>query len=303
MLWGGQLVATLLVTWFVVDRAGVSLAELRDFDLSSWTLRPVLLAASCAALAGGYLITGALWGRIVADLGGGRLGSLAAARLFMIANLGRYVPGKVWQIAGLAALARQRGIPAPTAAASAVLGQGVAVASAAAVGIGGLWSYAGDTPWRWAVPTTLLIGMGVGLTPPVFTKVAETAFRLARTEYPVGLDARRGGEWLMIGLVSWTVYAGAFWLLVSGLGYELPFVSTASSFAAAYVIGYVVIFAPAGIGVREGALVVFLGPQIGYAAAGAVAALGRLWTTAVEVVPAAAFWGLHLRAGEGEGTP
>lgn len=295
---------TVLVTWFVVDRAGVSLGELRAFDLSVWTPRPVVLAASCLALAGGYLMTGALWGRIVADLGGGRLGVLPAAGLFMIANLGRYVPGKVWQIAGLAALARQRGVPAATAAASAVLGQGLAIVSAAAVGMVGLWSYAGDAAWRWAVPAALVIGIGVGLTPPVFSKAAEVAFRLTKTEPPAALTARRGGEWLAIALVSWIVYAAAFWLLVTGLGYDLPFVSTASSFAAAYVIGYLFIAAPAGIGIREGALVVFLGPQVGAVQAGAIAALGRLWTTVVEVVPAALFWARHVRDIEkGKGSP
>ena len=63
-----------MVTWFVVDRAGVSFDELSAFDLSSWTLRPGVLALSCALLAVGYLMTGALWGRIVVDLGGQQRG-------------------------------------------------------------------------------------------------------------------------------------------------------------------------------------------------------------------------------------
>ena len=68
----------------------------------------------------------------------------------------------------------------------------------------------------------------------------------------------------------------------------------ASAFAAAYVVGYVILFAPAGLGVREGVLVFMLSPHLGAGTAGAVAAIARLWTTLVEIVPAAAFWGRRL---------
>jgi uncharacterized membrane protein YbhN (UPF0104 family) len=86
------------------------------------------------------------------------------------------------------------------------------------------------------------------------------------------------------------VYAVAFWVLVAGLGLDAAFLATASAFAAAYVLGYVMVFAPAGLGVREGFLIALLSPQLGAGPAGAVAVIARLWTTVVEIVPAAAFW-------------
>jgi len=54
------------------------------------------------------------------------------------------------------------------------------------------------------------------------------------------------------------------------------------------------VFAPAGLGVREGFLIALLTSTIGVGAATALAAASRLWTTVVEVVPAAAFWTRHL---------
>jgi uncharacterized membrane protein YbhN (UPF0104 family) len=297
-----QLAATILVTWFVSTRAGLHLAELAELDLADWSPRWGVLALSCAILLGGYFGTGLLWGWITAGLGGPTLPPGVSIRLFMIANLGRYVPGKVWQIAGLVALARQYGVPAGTATAAAIVAQGVSLASATLIGLGAVWTLADGAPWRWAVPVALFGGVGLGLVPTVFDLLANAWFRLARAPRPEGLAPRHGIGWLAGGLAGWLVYAAAFWVLVAGLGFDVPFLATASAFAAAYVLGYLMIFAPAGIGVREGFLIALLSPQLGAVSAGAIAVIARLWTTLVEVVPAATFWARHLastgRAGE-----
>jgi hypothetical protein len=83
-------------------------------------------------------------------------------------------------------------------------------------------------------------------------------------------------------------------MLVSGLGLQAPLLSAASAVAAAYVLGYVAVFAPAGLGVREATLTLLLTPQFGVTTAGAVAVTARLWTTVLEVIPAAIFWVRHL---------
>lgn len=287
-----QIAATAVVTWFVVTRvAGVSLDAFATLDLSDWALEWPWLIASCLGLWVGYFLNASLWGRIVHGLGGPALPALVSVRLFMIANLGRYVPGKVWQIAGLVALSRERGVPAATATAAAVVGQGIALLSATAVGVGAVWGFADGASWRWVVPVTLVILPTAGLIPPIFERVWDLWFRLAKTPRPEGLTPSTGAGWLAIGAVSWIVIASSFWLLVSGLGLPAPFLGTAPAFAAAYVLGYLVVFAPAGIGIREGFLVVMLAPFLG-AEAAAVAIIARLWTTLLEVLPAAAFWAL-----------
>lgn len=254
-------------------------------------------------LATGYFGTGYLWGRIVRGLGGPALPATASVRLFMVANLGRYVPGKVWQIAGLVALARSRGVPGSTATAAAILGQGIGLASATVIGVTSLWSVAGETAWRWALPVLLIGGTALALAPPVFHAAVGAWFRLARTEEPEGLEPRHAAVWLLIGLGTWILYGGAFWLLVESMGHGVAPLATASAFAAAYVLGYVMVFAPAGIGVREGFLVALMAPQLGVGAAGAIAVIARLWTTIIEVVPAAAFWTRHVTRTKASTTP
>ena len=282
------------VTWFIVSRAGLSWDELQQLESGVFDIRPELLLASSATLFVGYMSTALIWARIVRDLGGPRLAASDAVRLFMIGNLGRYVPGKVWQIAALAALARQRGVAATTATAAAILGQGTGLGAAMAIGLGAAWQYGAGEAWRWGVPALILGGITLGVAPPVFDAVSRLWFRMAKSDPPATLSYRAGVRWIFLSIGSWIVYAVSFWLFTRGLGLEIGLVTGASSFAAAYVLGYLVVFAPAGLGVREGFLIALLTSTVGVGAATALAAASRLWTTVVEVLPAAAFWTRHL---------
>ncbi|MGE0160702.1 MAG: hypothetical protein AB7T31_14945 [Gemmatimonadales bacterium] len=306
LLLAGQLGLTVLVTWLIVDRVGLGLDELGDVDASLWIPGPVLFSLATALLLAAYLMSASLWGRIVVDLGGPRLPAREAVRIFMIANLGRYLPGKLWQIAGLAALAKTRGVPAATAAGAAVLGQGVALVAATAVGLGALLG--GPEAYRpWGMVGAAVVGVLAGLlaVPRVSAGLVRAWFRLARSEPPSELPGAHTIRWLGLYALNWMLYAASFWVLVESLGFgegssPLP---VASAFAAAYVVGYAMIFAPAGLGPREGFLIVFLTPHLGAAPSGVVAIVARVWTTLVEVVPAAAFWIAHVvRRARGDGT-
>ena len=68
---------------------------------------------------------------------------------------------------------------------------------------------------------------------------------------------------------------------------ETGLVVATTSFAAAYFAGYIALFAPAGIGVRESGLAGLLAPVVGAEAGIVLAALQRIWITGVELVGAA----------------
>lgn len=289
----GQLALTVLVVWFILERTGLNLHEFEKIDLSSWVPDLWIFVAASVVLALGYGFSAALWGRLVVDLGGPKLSVPDSIRLFMIANLGRYVPGKVWQIAGLAVLARKKGVPAVTATGAAVLGQGIALVAATAVGLVAL--FAGSPGWRrWGWVGVGVIALTVVLTaiPSVFRWGAGLWFRIARQEAPSGLGSVHGLQWLALYGINWALYAAAFWMMAASFGHGADALLVGSSFAAAYVVGYLMIFAPAGAGFRELTLVAFLTPTMGAVAAGALAVIARVWMTIIELVPAGAFW-LH----------
>jgi glycosyltransferase 2 family protein len=286
-----QLALTALVTWFIVSRVGVGVEELRTLDVTVWRPRPLPFLASTLLLALGYFVSAGIWGRIVSDLGGPKLPTRTSVPVFMVANLGRYVPGKIWQIAGLAALARGHGVPVTIATAAAVVGQGMALVAASALGALALFASPDPYPlWGTVTVGAITAGLALAAVPAVYGRVLGAWFRLARAERPADLTPGSGFLWLALYLVNWTIYAAAFVLLTISLGMDGPVLAVGSAFSAAYVLGYVMIFAPAGLGPREGFLIAFLTPHLGAGAAAVVAIAARLWTTAVEVVPAAGFW-------------
>jgi hypothetical protein len=95
---------------------------------------------------------------------------------------------------------------------------------------------------------------------------------------------------LVGNLVAWTMYGLAFQYFVHGiLGHGAGSIADyVAVWSAAYVIGYLALLLPAGVGVREGALVSGL-TMLHLAAFGpatVVAISARLWLTVLEILPA-----------------
>jgi len=313
-----QLLLTAVVTVLVFRALGGTLEDAMALDraFASPTLLPLVLAS--LLLFGGYALAARLWGWMVAELGDPDPGARVSVQLLLAANLGRYIPGKIWQLAGLAVLARRRGISATGATAASLLVQGFALAATAVWGIpallagregfvpgggagvgtgagAGLGAGAGATAGAWTLGILLLL-VAISSIPAISGAGTRLLFRIARRNPD---EAPRPGptfgpRWLLLSLAVWGVYGAAFLLFLQGLGFQVPPLEAVSAFAAAYLVGNLFIAAPAGVGIREVALAGLLLPQLG-AAAMAVAILARLWMTALEVIPAGIFAWLELR--------
>jgi hypothetical protein len=177
------------------------------------------------------------------------------------------------------------------------LGQIFSLGAAACVAAAGLALGAGSgyppelLPWALAlvvlvaVFTSVPAGLRLGL---------RGAFRLAgKGQEAPRIDAWFGARWLGLYLPVWLGYGIAFGLLWASFP-ALPAVfwpGALGGFAAAYFLGYAALFAPAGVGVREGAMAVLLAPWTGAAAAAVLAVIARIWMTVGELVPLAAAGG------------
>jgi uncharacterized membrane protein YbhN (UPF0104 family) len=216
-----------------------------------------------------------------------------AARAWTLANLGRYIPGKVWSVAGLVVLAERAGVRRSAAAVSAfamqavVLGTGVVLVAIA-------------TPHA---ASPLLLGAAV----------------LAALALIGVLAWRRTGQWLgtladsttplpplplsaiilssSLMLLSWATFGISFWMLIRGLisTASVPLPAAMGMFALGYVMGLVALIAPGGLGVRDLALVGFLTPFVGSGGALAVSLASRVQLTLTEVGGA----GIMLALGRG----
>ena len=237
------------------------------------------LGAALGAVLAGILATFLCWRAILGDLGG-RLPVPAGARLFFLAQLGKYLPGSVWPVMTQMELGRDHQIPERASGATVgvfllvVVGTGLAVTAAAAPLLGPDAVHA----YWWllaALPLTVLVAV-----PPVLNRLVGLAMRLARRPpLPVPMTAR--GLLAAVGwsLASWLAYGVHIWVLAGEFGGVggLPLLARATgAFAAAWCAGFLMLLAPAGAGVREAALLLLLGGVLSWPQATVVAVVSRL---------------------------
>lgn len=280
-----------------------SLARTHRADLSRVPLELRALPLVAATLAW-FAAFGALVANWAASLAWWkqRITTVAALRIFFLSNLARYVPGAIWQFAGLAAMSSAKGV-APSAATAAVLvqqatllvtGLGLAIALApaylaplaAAIGL----------PVPGLAARVAIAFAGIGLAVVVAPRVLEPLRRLAARWVPEAalvpeLTPRRFARYALVTLGGWLLYGAAFALFaraVLGDAAPPPFLGGAT-YIAAYVAGIIWIFVPGGLGIREGALVVGLAPSLGYDRALFLAISSRIWLVALEILGALFF--------------
>jgi uncharacterized membrane protein YbhN (UPF0104 family) len=281
-LWIVQGLVTLAVVAFVGRALARNWDQFRSLHVTL-TIGPGWIAGSVLMVVLTYAMQVESWRRILAGWGQG-LGFRAAARVWSLANLGRYVPGKVWSVAGLVVLARQAGVEARPAAASAFvlqaisLGTGVAVVAAVAPG--------SAPPLRLAAA-----GLAAVLTIAVLVW-SPTARRLGRlVNATAPLEPLRPSAVFaatVLAVLSWGTYGAAFWMLTRGLVPDTPLPLTAAigAFTLGYILGVLALFAPGGVGVRELVLIGLLAPFLGSGGAVAVSVASRLVLTVLEATAA-----------------
>jgi uncharacterized membrane protein YbhN (UPF0104 family) len=275
-----------LVTLAVVAFVGRALA--RNWDQFrtlhvTLTIGPGWIAGSVLMVLLTYAMQVESWRRILAGWGQG-LRFRAAARVWSLANLGRYVPGTVWSVAGLVVLARQAGVETGPAAASAFvlqaisLGTGVAVVAAVTPG--------SAPPLRLAAAgLAAVLTIAVLVWPPTARRLGRLVNTAAPLE-PLRPAAVFAGA--VLAVLSWGTYGAAFWMLTRGLVPDtaLPLTAAIGAFTLGYILGVLALFAPGGVGVRELVLIGLLAPFLGSGGAVAVSVASRLVLTVLEATAA-----------------
>lgn len=91
---------------------------------------------------------------------------------------------------------------------------------------------------------------------------------------------------LFLFIISWLVFGMGFYFFINSFySYSISyFLFTTGAFAVAGLIGFIALFAPAGLGVREGVLVFILSYIFPAAISAVVAIISRLWMTVCELI-------------------
>jgi hypothetical protein len=254
--------------------------------------RPALIAASAVLVWAMYAVLIWAW-RVMLASWDQRLDTWPAARIWTVSSLGKYLPGKVWAIAGMAVMAQQAGVAAWAATGSAVVLQALAIGTGAGVvGVTGAVALEAAHPGARAALGALIaasaIGVGLVLWPPFMRRLLATAKVQSGAAAPRPIGVLLG---IVANVVAWIGYGTALWLLAQGLlpASRLDLASAIAVFTASYLAGFLALLAPGGLGVREGLFILMLQPVTGLAAATVLALASRVLLTITEFGAAAPF--------------
>lgn len=270
----GFFVATLAARW-------------NDVISLKWRLEPGLFVLATVLLALSYGLVACLWGVALGRAAGTSV--VTGARIWFLSNLARYVPGNVWSYVGAVELARREGVARRTTLAVMALTQVLSVGVAVAAGLPVLLAERARLG-RPALLGALVVAAGAALAALFRRRLLDLARRRFPGLDPADLTPSAGTVVLLVAgyALYWAVTGLAFAALVASLyplaPGDVPLVMAA--YAAAYAAGFLALLTPAGLGVREGVLVVALAPVLPAGPALVVALLSRVWMMLVELAGA-----------------
>jgi uncharacterized membrane protein YbhN (UPF0104 family) len=299
-------------------------AKAQQAESTGVRIRAGWLLASVGLCVLGWAPSVWYWRKLMSSLGE-HVSWKHAARAYFCGHLGKYVPGKAAVIVIRTAMLRSEGVRTATAALT-VTYETLAYMSSGLMTIAALLPWWADehgitkhlpTTFSgravWAVPAFLTCFLGWIVFSQFFFQLvrrlakvsdrdprsaSETATPAADAEMKADLPSKLSLRVCLSGIVP---LAGGWLLSGLSLGCSVRAVSDAPvslshvavwtvAVATANILGFVAVFAPGGVGVREGLLMRLLTPHIGPLPAVLVALIARGVAFASELLPAAALY-------------
>lgn len=265
---------------------------------------PRVVLAFVAAIAGVCFAT-LSWIVLVDDLGK-PIGVGRGAQIFLVGQLGKYLPGSVWAYVLQIELGHKAGLARARTFAATVFNLAVILVAALVAGALAVPTLVADNPeLSWLPWLYLLLPVAlVMLHPKILTALASFGFRLLRRprpDHPIRL--RVVALSLGFALLTYLCYGVHLWLLAdTWQGLTLaPLLLCIGTMAIAMVVGLLAFLLPSGFGAREFVIILALSPIVGIGPATAYAAVSRLMFIIVDMVSAgsAAIIGVVARRREG----
>ncbi len=292
LLWRGlQITVIGLIFAFLLRNLYSSWNQISAYD---WSLDYPAFAIACSLMLLASSFYAYLWKLILVRLGN-PLSYRKGFRIFFLSQLGRYIPGKIWGILGLVYLSGREGITQAVSGASMILQLILQVVSGVMLFVLTLPFWKEIPAWSGLYAVLLFFPLGLLLLHPTFLgRGLNFALRLVG-QRPV--DLNWGYGYLLGQLALW----GSFWIIQGLASYHLikaisnsppPFPVVTGIFAIAWVVGFVSLLTPSGLGVVEGTLTLLLGFYLPLYMATIIALLSRLLRTAGDLIYAAIAWKL-----------
>jgi uncharacterized membrane protein YbhN (UPF0104 family) len=245
------------------------------------------------------------WQVLLDDLGK-PIGVGRGAQIFLVGQLGKYLPGSIWAYILQIELGRKAGLARARVFAATLFSVIIAVVAALIAGSLAIPvlvdndARLGWLPWLYFILPFALIP----LIPPVLTRIVRVGFKILRRprpDHPVTLGViLKSLGWALGSYVSFGVH---LWLLADtreGLTLS-PLALCIGTMGIAMLAGLAFFLLPSGVGAREFVIIAALTPAVGPGAATAYAAVSRVMFIVADLATAGSAAGIAVIARRRQG--
>ena len=255
------------------------------FAMAWWQVAAALLLLIPGVLLGMLMWRVILLGVLDSDkAAGAQRGDLN--KIYLIGQLGKYVPGSVWAFVLQMELGRKQGLGRAQVFVASLVSTGITVGASLVVGALALPALGEQQPslrWLYILLPVVILAMH----PRVVTFLVNLVLRIFRREpLPTPIKAKTMIRSFILGVGMYAFFGIHLWLLSSheaGLEPATLFFLT-GALALGMTTGVVAFLLPAGIGAREAIVALALASVMSAGAATAIALLSRLLFTVADLL-------------------
>lgn len=221
----------------------------------------------------------------------GRLGMpmTLSQSAWMIATtqVGKYIPGKIWYMVGRVYVGKQARMDGKILAISMVLETCLLMITGTIIFLTATMITGDGNPGMVILSAVLGIVAITFLHPRVLIRASNILLRVLRKpEVAITLTYPQILHVSIYFFGLWIAQIIGFALLVRAI-YPVPFsgvFNLASAYTLSWIGGFIALFAPGGLGVREGMMTLLLSPILPLPLAIAVSLIARVWITVFEAI-------------------
>lgn len=253
----------------------------------------ILLLLSFVSLALAFVLPIYIWQHLVNTLYLQKIGFMPSYIITVIGNISRYIPGKVWFLVGISYISDQFELSREKGVVSFLFTQLFNLIAAVVIGV--LFVRKGLITIPFWTIFFLLLGVGILLQPKYLHNFVKFILRVKHTSAQVpSLGISTIAFSLCLQCIQLTLTGLSLYLIILSFGFEWHWktlTETVGAWSLSYLLGYLSFFVPAGLGVREGTLILLLPDNFSETLKLSVAMGFRVFVTIVEIAHSIiAFW-------------
>lgn len=281
---------------------------LQDIKVEYISFNPFWLLTSYAILVLHRVVRIFPWLTIYQNTTSEPISFLSSWTLIHLSEPGKYLPGKVGQFVGMAALCRSLKISRDESIASTLFNFSVKCLLGCFIGLPLILSpesreyllnlLANFRHNSFRISTIILVIIGSSAVfLIIFRNRLSSKIPHLQKVIPVIFPFKKLFRLIVFHFLLWACIGVSFFLFVKSIYpiriVQLPIIMSIYSFA--WSIGFMSLITPSGLGVREGVLSIFLTTCLPPVTATLVALLSRLWLINLEVILAGIAWGYYRK--------